>query len=95
MKAISEWCKENGVYLPEPYMILLSHANGFLVDFDSTKVGYFKFYSFDNERSPENQFNRTKEKLLARKYESIFITILVIFSNFNNFDLIQLSNIPL
>ena len=70
MKAISEWCNENGVSLPEPYLILLSHANGFLVDFNAAKVGYFNFKGFDTKKSPEEIYGRTKEELLARKYES-------------------------
>ena len=67
---IVEWCKENGVYLPEPYMILLSHANSFLVDFNSAKVGYFTFDSFNTEESPKDKYQRTKEELLERNYDS-------------------------
>ena len=65
---ITEWCRTNGVYLPEPYMILLSHANRFVVDF-TYNVGYFRFEGFDTETSPEKKYNRSREQLLAREYD--------------------------
>jgi hypothetical protein len=66
--SIRKWCKDNGAYLPEVLIMILTRTDSFCVDYAST-TGYFHITSFSTEMTTEELFGRTREKMLARDYD--------------------------
>ena len=66
---VAKWCKDNGVYMPQAFTVLLGITNGFCVDYAST-VGYFTMMSLEMKFTTKEMYGRTREQLQAREYDA-------------------------